>query len=83
MKTLIIIETAEELIAFANHVRCSGDDRPHLPQNATLILNDDLSLIRLEAEGFQLSDKVKAEQVLRLLFTAAGFSARILNIPSI
>ena len=77
MKTLHVIESEQELIAAACRVRAAGDDTPCLPQDATLILEDDLQSVRLQADGFVLSSDLKAEDIYTALIEAAGMKAHV------
>lgn len=77
MKTIIVIETAEELVSFANPNRVEGDKDPFLGPNPKLIFENDYHYIRLEADGFELSQGVRVEDVLKELAKEANFDIHI------
>ncbi len=65
MKTVIIIETAEELVKFANPSRGEGDTMPFI-QKGKLVFENSMDRVRLEATGFEMED-VTPEAVLTVL----------------
>ena len=78
MKTLIVIETAKELLKFACKVRPKGDDTPMLPDGATLVFENELQSVRLEqCQGFVLSDDIIAEDIIEELTHAAFLKIHI------
>ena len=78
MKTLIVIETAKELLKFACKVRPKGDDTPMLPDSATLVFENELQSVRLEqCQGFVLSDDVMAYDIIEELAHAAFIKIHI------
>ena len=78
MKTLIVIETAKELLKFACKVRAKGDDTPILPEGATLVFKNELQSVRLEqCQGFVLSDDIMAEDIIEELVHAAFLKIHI------
>lgn len=77
MKQLIIIETAHELLKFARRERCEGDDSPIIPHGATLVFDNKMDHVHLEAEGFTMDDSITMEEVLKALGALAGFKVHI------
>lgn len=73
MKTTYVIETVDELLQVVAPVRCAGDNSPSLPQDATLIVENDFANIRLQAEGFTLSSDVKPEAIFKRALESLGF----------
>jgi len=66
MKTIILIETAEELLKFANPNRTKGDTIPFLGNNAKLIFENNFATIRIEGtDNFELSEKITFEAILK------------------
>lgn len=65
MKTLIIIETAEELVKFANPNRIEGDATPFLGSGAKLVFENDFAHITLAgAKGFELAANISLTGIL-------------------
>jgi len=78
MKTLIVIESADELIQLANPNRNEGDKRPFLPPaSSKLVFENCLGRVTLEAEGFVLANHVTSEDVIRALVKHVGFKIHI------
>ena len=79
MKSVIVLETATELVTAASRV-CHGPDdkQPTLPNGAKLLFENDLKCVQLRnAPGFMLCDGVDVEQVLTALCKHAGFGIYI------
>lgn len=72
MKNLILIETAKELIEFANRNRSHSDDQPCLPMGAKLSFHSIHPHVRLEADGFVLDKSVTHKEVIAALTRATG-----------
>lgn len=79
MKTINIIETAEELIALAEPHQIEGDRKPFLGCEAKLIFENDMTTIRLEGveDTFQLSGDITAEAVVQALAEKSHFGVYI------
>ena len=78
MKTINIIETAKELIDFAKPTRTKGDISPFLGAAAKLIFENNYQYIQLQgAEGFQLSEKITIEDILKKALRRHNLEAHI------
>ena len=78
MKTLIVIETAKELLKFACKVRAKGDNTPILPESATLVFENDFTVVQLQqCPGFVLSDDIMAYDIIEELAHAAFIKIHI------
>lgn len=78
MKTVIIIESAEELIKFAHRVRAQNDTEPFLPSDAQIVFENDYTTVQLQnCEGFQLSETVGVTAVIQALTRHAGLKCHI------
>lgn len=76
MKTLIVIETVEELLNFASRVRAANDKSPSLPPDATLVFENNYETVRLQASGFTMENR-PIEEVLTALVNRAGLKIHI------
>lgn len=66
MKTLIIIETAEELVKFANPIRVGDDKTPFLGNSAKLVFENDFTHITLGgAKEFELAPNISLAEILK------------------
>ena len=78
MKTLIVIETTEELLKFACKVRAKGDNTPILPDDATLVFENDFTVVQLQqCPGFVLSSDIMAYDIIEKLVHAAFLKIHI------
>jgi hypothetical protein len=79
MRTVIIIESAEELIKFARRVRMAdNDDTPSLPLEAQIVFDNDYNTVLLQnCKGFQLSDTVRVPGIIDALTKHAGLKCHI------
>jgi len=77
MKTIIVIESTKELLEFASHNRMAGDDSPSMSTDSTLIFENCYDIVRLESEGFELSDKVTPAIIIEALAKRAGLKTHI------
>ncbi len=78
MKTIIVIETAKELINFACPNRITGDKTPFLGNKVTLVFEHTMSCVKLEgAEGFELGIDITAESILKELARRAHLNVSI------
>ena len=65
MKNIILIETAEELIKFANP---ANGKEPFLGENAMLVFENNMKNVFLQnAPGFQLSSEITAISIIEKL----------------
>jgi hypothetical protein len=71
MKTVIVIESADELLKFCERARPAGDKTPSLPSDAKLIFEDNNQSVRLEASGF-IMDHIPMEDLLAAFARRAG-----------
>lgn len=66
MKTIIVIETAAELLKFAEPTRTSGDKIPFLGSDAILVCENDMGYIHLTGvEGFELAKDISIEDIIK------------------
>jgi hypothetical protein len=86
MKELILIESAEELLKFADQSpRSKGNKCPKLPSDSKLWFTFSLINVgvrnvgvRLEAEGFRLANHIRVKDVLSALCKKAGLECEFL-----
>ena len=65
MKHLIVIETAAELLKFANRIRTDADKLPYIGREAQLFFDFANNKVELcGAPDFVLSDEVKAQDLM-------------------
>ena len=78
MKTIFVVETAEELIAMrpGQAVPAGAADKDvFLPQGVELVF-DGPSCVRLQkADGFELSEEIEAADVISVMAKKLGFTA--------
>ena len=81
MKTIIVIESAEELLDFANPNRMERDIRPFLGSEAELVFEqfevNEFGEARLEAPGFDMKG-VTTEDIIIELAKRANLKCRII-----
>jgi hypothetical protein len=66
LKKIILIETAKELIDFANPKRQEGDKMPYLGSDAKLVFKNNMGYIELQgAENIELSSKISFDDIFR------------------
>lgn len=64
MKTLILIETVEELFDFIEN-RYKDTGEPKLPEEAKIVFEDNMNYVQLQrADGFILSNDIKTESII-------------------
>jgi hypothetical protein len=67
MKTIIIIESAKELIDFANPTRIEGDTEPFLDGGQLIFDQEFLHVTLTATDKFELSPKVCPFEILKEL----------------
>lgn len=78
MKTIILIETAQELLKFANPNRIEGVKIPFLGNNAKLVFENNFETVRIEGAGnFELSEKITFEDILKEFAKKLNFQIHI------
>ena len=78
MKTIILIESAEELIKFANPTRREGDKTPFLGSSGTIVFENNMDTVQLQGvDGFELSEKIKTEDIIKCMARSANLLIHI------
>jgi len=77
MKTIIIIESVDELLKFSRDDIMQGDKSPLMPTDSTLVFENSYDIVRLESEGFELSDKITPASIIEALAKRAGLKTHI------
>ena len=66
MRTVIIVETAQELIDFANPKRQEGSRMPFLGPDAKLVFDNNMDTVKLQGtKDIELSDKISFENIFK------------------
>lgn len=81
MKTVIEIETAEELIALARKDRTQGDSRPYLNPKSNKVIFDGKMVASIASEDgkFQLSSGITPAMIIEAMARECNISTRLLN----
>jgi len=80
MKLITMFESAEELIEATKIQPQAVADLPQqrfLPRRSRLVFDNDMKSVSLEAEGFQLSDNITVESIVKALCIDIGFDVHI------
>jgi len=77
MRTLIVFETAEEVLDAVERSIKVKEDTTILPLNAKLVFENDMNTVFLKADGFVLGDAVTGESMVRALVLRAGLDVHI------
>lgn len=77
MKTIIVIESAQELIRFAAKDRMASDKSPIIPTKTKLIFENNFNDVRIESVGFELSDQITVESLITALIKHIGLECHI------
>ena len=79
MKTVVLIENADELVDIFFRARTVGDTRPVAPDGAHIRLRRQMGhpVILVDCEGFEIRDPISTADVVRVI-AERGFTVPVL-----